>query len=457
MKQEFGLELVQTQKLALTPELRQAITILQMTSQELLEYVREEAEKNPMLEAVDEDDTALSKEAVDEVLDDDWIMYFVDASDPGVTQRASLSSKDDVTVLYENAVIPGTSLREHLIDQLVLSQLDGFQRKIAEFVIDSLDDNGYLRSSSAEIARCCGATDEEVERVIVVLQSFDPPGVCARSLRECLHIQAACRGYPHLVMTIIEKHLEDLAAGRYTRIAQECKVPLREVLAARSLILRLDPKPGATYSKSAVSYVIPDVSVKKVAGEFIVMINEGSYPKIRLSSEYKQMISGSDDATREYLVEQFKKAHSLIRGIEQRRLTILRVMECIVKKQRKFFESGPGNLEPMTLRDVARELGIHESTVSRAISNKYVETQYGVVPCKLFFGGKVASHEKDVSIDTVKRLIRDIVKNEDPSNPLSDEHLVMELAKKGIRIARRTVAKYRSCLGIPPSNKRRMC
>ncbi|QUL98006.1 MAG: RNA polymerase factor sigma-54 [Candidatus Fermentithermobacillus carboniphilus] len=455
MKPGYGLELVQTQKLILTPELRQAIMVLQMNALELRDFIREETEKNPLLEVSDEREEDVSSEELEPANEEDWIAYFCDSSDLGLGQGLGQTAKHEIPPSYETLTEKEVTLREHLLSQLGLLHLGKEEYELGEFIVGNLDDNGYLRCSVAEIAIATGKSKKVVESMLKVIQSLDPPGVGARDLRECLALQAAQRGFGYLARHIIDAHLDDLAKGRYSKIAQEEKVSLKEVLSARDLILSLDPKPGSRFSSGGISYVVPDILVKKIDGEFVVILNDNALPTIRWNSFYRKLLIRGEKDAKAYLLEQFKKAQALFRSIEQRRLTISRVMESIVRRQRQFFDKGPCYLEPMSLKDIAEELGIHESTVSRAISNKYVDTPFGVFPCKMFFSPKIRSEHSNVSQYSVKRLIEEMVKNEDPRDPLSDQDIADRLSGLGVHVARRTVVKYRSQLGIPPSNRRK--
>lgn len=456
MKPGYGLELVQTQKLILTPELHQALMILQMNVQELSELILEEAEKNPLLELVDETQNEISSDSLE--YEEDWVAYFFDSSDLGLGQRfsrASSRSRDDIIPGFHEPLRPDVSVRDYLQPQLGVLHFTRKQHSIAQFIVGSIDNNGYLRSTVPEIAYATSSHKSQVESILKIVQNLDPPGVAARNLRECLELQAKARGFSDLTLQIIKNHLDDLGEARYSKIAQKEQVSLKQVLRARDSILKLDPKPGSVFSRGNVTFITPDITVKKIDDEFVVILNDSALPSIRWNSYYRRLLVRGEQDARRYLVQQMRKARFLLKSIEQRRMTISRVMESIIRRQQRFFSEGPGHLEPMLLKDVANELGIHDSTVSRAISGKYVDTPFGVFLCRMFFSPGVESFGQEISQYNIKKLIQEIVDSEDLKSPLTDSQIVEQLGQEGVDIARRTVAKYRSQLGIPPSNRRR--
>jgi len=452
MKPGYGLELVQTQKLSLTPEIRQAIMVLQMNTLELVSFIREQVEENPLLELDEEPHEEALLESPD-ASDEEWLAYFCDSSDlgTGLSERPGRSLLYTYDALAERRV----TLKDDLLSQLGLMSLTPAQCELCEFIIGNLDDNGYLCCSPAEMALATGNPKPAVEEMLRTVQSLDPPGIAARDLRECLTIQARAMGLGPLPAGIIDNHLEDLASGRYRKIAREQRVPVRSVLEARDVVLRLDPKPGARFSGEAATYVYPEVVVRKAAGQPAVSFNENALPRIRWNSFYRRLIGTGEPEARSYLLEQLRKARAFLRSIEQRKQTMLRVMECVSARQSGFFAEGPGHIEPLTMKDVAEELGVHESTVSRCVSNKYVDTPYGIYPCRMFFSPGVRGDERNVSQDSVKKVIQELIVSEDPRNPLVDQEISTELLRRGVHVARRTVSKYRSLLGIQPSNRRK--
>lgn len=449
MKAGYSLEFSQTQKLVMTPELRQAIAILQMNTQELAALIRQQVEENPLLEIAEELPEELPGEREKDELEE-WAEY-VGFNEPALEVREEREFRS-----YETYVPNEVTLRDHLAVQLGLSDLSPRERAVGEYIIGNIDNNGYLRADLEELARATGAGIEMVQRVLRVVQTFDPPGVGARDLRECLALQLDAMGiHDGVVRAIVQFHLEDLAAGRRQKIAKKLGVSLEEVDRAREIISSLDPKPGARVSGGEITYIRPDITVRKVGADFVVILNDQDLPRVFWNPVYRKLLKYRDcPETHAFLRRKLKEALNLLRSIEQRRRTVLRVMETIVRRQREFFERGFGQIKPMTLKDIAEELGIHQSTVSRAVSGKYVDTPFGVVPVKVFFANKVSS-DVPVSSDSVKRMIQVLVKEEDPRKPLSDMEIADALKKKGIKVSRRTVAKYREMLGIPSSVRRR--
>lgn len=455
MKSGYSLELAQTQKLLLTAEMRQAILVLQMNIQELWSYVRQEVEDNPLLEL--EYDGAELPDNADAGSEDEWLAFFWDSSDLGVLGfRGQFKLEQTEQTEYDKLVSGSPTLKDYLLEQLRFLPLPEDQFKVCEFIIGNLDGNGYLAASCHEIARCLGRPVEEVTALLGLVQTLDPPGVGARDLRECLLIQARARNMGALVERIIDRHLDDLARGAYRKLAQEEKVSLDEVLRAKELILHLDPKPGARFESGDPPYVIPDVVVRKLGDDFAVEINDSVLPRIRWNPYYRALMASGESEARTYLLGKLRRARMLLRNIEQRKTTIIKVTNCIVEYQHRFFHLGPGYMEPLTMKEIARQLGIHESTVSRAVSNKYVQTPYGIYPFKAFFSARASRQVSDVSQDAVKKMIREFVENEDPRVPLSDGEICGRLKSRGIRLARRTVSKYRAEMGILPASRRRV-
>ncbi|HHY68632.1 MAG TPA: RNA polymerase factor sigma-54 [Bacillota bacterium] len=456
MEPGYSLELVQTQKLVLTPELRQAIMILQMNVEELAQLILQEIEENPLLDIADErrEDVTLTP-SIEEDHDEEWIAYFADSSDLGISQGVSKNTREWLGLSHQSVFLREGSVWDALMSQLALLDLSAEDLELAQFIVGNIDDNGYLRCSVSEISMTLSRSPAEVDSMIRTIQSLEPPGICGRDLRECLELQALSKGLGDLELSIIRGHLEDLAGARYSKIAREQQASLEDVLRARDAILELDPKPGASLSYSNTTYIVPDIVVKKIENDFIVILNDAALPAIRWNPYYKRLLLEGERETRDYLNNKAKRAYYLAKSIEQRRITISKVMGSILKRQKRFFAEGPEHLEPMTLNDIAEELGIHPSTVSRAVSGKYVETPFGLFPCKMLFSPGVGARGEEVSQYNIKKGIEEIVSQEDPRNPLTDDQIREVLSESGIDIARRTVAKYRSQLGIPASNRRK--
>ncbi|GAW93189.1 RNA polymerase factor sigma-54 [Calderihabitans maritimus] len=460
MRMGYGLTLEQTQKLIMTPELRQAIVILQLSTLELAEYLQQAVLENPVLEIKDEmqEDEEASDGAVEDKFDLDWQEYFEDGSDLGYVPQPR-EEKDEFS--YEHFLTQAPTLHDHLMFQLHLSRVPEKIRRLGEFLIGNIDEEGYLQTSTEEVARHFNTSEAEVEEALKLVQGFDPPGVGARNLIECLLIQLKDLGhYQPEAEKIIKFYLKDLAEGRINKIAQELEVSPRKIQEIADQIKQLDPKPGRKFgSPNDVRYVIPDVVIEKVGGEFVVLVNDTLTPRLGINPVYKNLLQAGascDDTTRKFLERRLNSAVWIIRSIEQRRLTLYRVVNCIVEFQREFLEKGIKYLKPLNLRQVAEVLGMHESTVSRATANKYVQTPQGVFELKFFFASGLESMAgNSISAESIKRTIRELIEKEDPRRPLTDQEIAKILAQQGIKIARRTVAKYRDELGILSALKRK--
>ncbi len=478
----MAFELKQQLKLApqlvMTPQLQQAIKLLQLSRLELIQTVQQELEMNPVLEEVDSieeveetvelEETTDRKEVEDfkeveiseQVKDDfDWESFveeYSSSSTPVVQEREEGEEFPSI----EQRLSKPTSLREHLLWQLSLSSLTDREKEIGEEIIGNLGPDGYLEATLDEIARLADASIEEVEKVLAVIQTFDPVGVAARDLKECLLIQARhLTPGDEIVEAIIKNHLHLLETKNYQALLNKLKCTPDELKSAIETIMSFDPKPGRVYSDEEPQYVSPDVYVVKVDDEFVVLLNDEGLPKLRISPYYMECIKHPERLTpeaRDYIQNKLKSANWLIKSIHQRQRTIYRVAESIVRLQRDFFEKGPGHLKPMVLRDVAADVGMHESTVSRVTANKYMQTPHGLFEMKYFFNSSIQSLAgEDIASESVKEKIRAIIKNEDPARPYSDQEIVEILKKEGIKIARRTVAKYREMMNILPSHKRK--
>jgi len=443
--------LEQQQRLLVTPELRQALTVLQMPLTDLEEYVAREALDNPMLDLREDSEAA---PPLDETPEPEWLEYFQDASDLGYLRSAEDERRTAVDFLAR-----APTLAEHLTVQLLLSGADGEVRRACAFLIDSLDDNGYLAISIADAAAALQMPEDRVMRALSLLQSFDPPGVGARSLAECLLLQLDARGVSSsCIREIVRGHLRDVAAGRLARIAAAVGVDVAEVRAAVAVIRSLDPKPGRSFSSGdEPRFIRPDAVIERVGDEYVVVVNDSLSPRLRISSYYRALLDRGGDAEAEhYLQAKLRSAVWLLRSLAQRHLTLYRVVDAIAHFQRPFLAFGVRSLRALTLREVAQSVGLHESTVSRAVAHKYVQTPQGCYALRFFFGSGVgrAAGERH-SAASIKEMLRDLVAAEDPHKPLSDDQLTHLLVGMGIPISRRTVAKYRSEAGIESSHKRK--
>ena len=465
------------QKLVMTPQLQQAIKLLQLSKLELDQVINQEMVENPLLEEpgsdlqadgeekpVPTDETGEADPDVSdkkEEFDLKWEDYYTDESRDESWGNAS-ASPDDERPSYEQTLAKPTSLVDHLLWQLGLSAVSEREKVIGTALIGEIDENGYLKTPVEEIAASVGESTEAVEKVLAVIQGFDPAGVGARDLIECLLIQIRQLDLGgSLVETIIKAHLPDLEKNRCQQIAKACNCSVEAVVKAAKVIEHLEPKPGRPFSSSENAYITPDLYVVKTEGRYIVTLNEDGLPKLRISPFYRSLLrakEGIPEKTKSYLEEKFRSALWLVRSIEQRNRTILRVGESIVKFQQEFMEKGISYLKPMVLRQVADDIEMHESTVSRVTTNKYIYTPQGIYELKFFFNGslpRVGTQMEGLSSIAVREMIRKMIAEEDPTHPLKDQEIVERLAKEDIKIARRTVSKYRSWLKIPAASRRK--
>ena len=454
MKIGYELTIEQTQKLSMTPELIQAIQILQYNNQELNEYIDKEILENPILESEyhKESDTDID---IDSLRDQ---LIQADENVEAYKQWESHSTGDEYS--YENFVAFNYTLTEFLIEQLHFSSLKGQDAEIGRYIIENIDDNGYLSMSLEEICRVLDVDLDSCERVLDVIHTFEPSGVGARDLNECLIIQLASLGeLTYEIEFIISNRLKDLADNKYALISKEVGISPSEVQDIADLIKTLEPKPGRGFdSDNSVKYIIPDIYVEAVNDEYIVNANDASTPSLHISSYYNSLIeeAKSDKELSNYLNNRFNSAMWLMKSIEQRKKTIYNVASAIVQFQNDFFAKGDKFLKPLTLKQIAETVGVHESTVSRAINGKYMQCPRGVFELKYFFTGGILNDDgSGVSSNSIKSMIKEFVDAEDDKKPLSDSKISELLHEKGIDISRRTVAKYRDDIGILPSSKRR--
>jgi RNA polymerase sigma-54 factor len=474
---ELRQELRLTQQLVMTPQLQQAIKLLQLCRLELLDAINEEMEENPLLEEVPAEVDAgsdaggelttaqpepppLEPVNVEEAAraDIDWSNYLGEYNAPG---SVYFEAEKREAPEYENFVARRESLNEHLMWQLLLSLPNRREERIGSAIIGNLNKDGYLKATVDEIATMAEADTSEVENLLTKMQSFDPAGVCARDLGECLLIQVRELGLQDsIVVQIIQNHLKHLENKNYKAISRALGIGLGEVFSAVDIITTMEPKPGRQFSDEEPQYISPDVFVYKVGDEFVIVLNEDGMPKLRISSFYKKALSNREGEfagqTRDYIKNKLRSAVWLIRSIHQRQRTIYKVVESIVRFQRDFMEKGIAHLRPMVLRDVAGDIGMHESTVSRVTTNKYVHTPQGIFELKFFFNTSISRFDGEaIASASVKEKIRQIIESEDPTRPYSDKKMVDILESSNIDIARRTVAKYRGMLGALSSNKRK--
>jgi len=451
------------QQLVMTQRLQQALKLLQVPSLELEQILRQELQINPLLEEVDteedfeeeneekSEDSAAEKEAVEEAPaaeDVDWDEYFKDGFRDGTYER----EHDDEDHPERPPVAVPTGQQE-MLDQLALVVGDELERRIGEYLIGSINSDGFLACGLDEVAAYFEVEEDLVAKVLTAVQEFDPPGVGARNLQECLLLQMRARGAEDTPEALVVRdHFEALKNRKFADIAREMKITQGEVQAIAERIGEYDPKPGMTMAGEGAGYITPDLVVDKVDDDFVVFLNDGNIPRLRVSRMYDNTAKGSqgvDNDTVHFIDEKRRYAEWIIKTIEQRRRTMIKVMEAIVREQREFFEKGAIALRPLTLQQIATVIGMHESTVSRVTKQKYVQTPRGVFALKYFFSAGLDTNAGDeVAARAVKQMIQEIVAGEDQSRPLSDKKIVDLLAAQGLKIARRTVAKYREQLGI---------
>jgi len=467
MKQTLSQRL--TTSLIITPRLQQALKLLQVPTLELQQILKQELMQNPLLEEVDDavesEDAAEAEEdapreepesAADGDEDIDWTEFMQEGLD-----KTYVPAQEQQTEFYEKVPVTRMSLAEHLIQQLRLMELPAADVELGEFIIGSLDERGYLVTPVADIAESTGRSPEDIERLLRVVQGLEPAGVGARDLRECLLLQLAARGETQtLAWRIVDEHFDRLVNNKKAEIARALRVSPEEVQVATDALSQLSPKPGLEITTDEERYVVPDLIVERVGEDYVVLLNDRNVPRLRINAAYESVLRGPKrvgrDATRDYIQSKLNSARWLIQTIEQRRRTMTKVMNCIIAEQREFFDKGIQFLRPLTLQQVARQIEMHESTVSRVTTNKYVQTPRGVFELKFFFSSGISTQDgEDVSSKTAREAIRQFIEEEDKKDPLSDQKIAELLRGRGMNIARRTVAKYREQLNILPARFRR--
>ena len=478
MAMETRLSLRQSQRVVMTPLLQQAIQLLQLSTLELQEVVQKELLENPLLEELPETPEATDGQPANEATPTPTTEPITPEVPPRESERGTDDLPFDLTAVmfddheerslvaqedrddlpFENMVRSVSSLTDHLDEQLRFAAEDPVVRQIGAEIIGNLDEDGYLRAELSEIAARCGVGVEAVEPVLAMIQAFDTPGVAARNIPECLLIQLKSDPNPDPVsVEIVEQHFEDLTRRRYPDIARALRLALDRVMESVEEIMALEPKPGRRFGGNDSRYIVPDVVVHKMGSEYVVVLNEDGIPRLRVNSLYRSLLRNSGDEARQYVEQKLRSAMWLIKSVDQRQRTLRKVTQSIVKFQRDFLDKGLAHLRPLSLRDVGEDIGMHESTISRVTTNKYVETPQGLFELKYFFHSGIASDSGEmVSSVSIKKNIRDMVAAEDSGKPLSDQEVAQVLRGQGLNIARRTVAKYREELGIMPSHQRRL-
>jgi RNA polymerase sigma-54 factor len=480
MALEIRQSLKLTQSLIMTQKLQQAIKLLQLSRMELVGEITQALETNPVLE---DDQFEEEKVTGEEELGLGNLASDVAQQVEGPTEAESKSASEewDWDSFLKDRLMPSpmgeyeerealpleslnaqeTTLRSHLIWQLQMAKLDDEGETIGLLIIGNLDKDAYLRVNVEEIAAEMGGIDPaRVEQTLEIIQSFDPPGVAARTLKECLQLQLKFLGIDDpLVLAIVDRHLTNLGNKNYHAIARDLKVSLENVVEAGDLIANLEPKPGRGFDSEEADYISPDVHVEKVGNEYVIRLNDDGLPKLRVNSYYLEALRGPDklpDSVKSYIQKHLDNALWFIRSIHQRQKTLYRVTESIVNFQREFLDHGLSHLKPLTLRQVAEDVQMHESTISRVTTNKYVYTPQGVFDLKFFFNSAINMSLGDqIASESVKEKIRQIVQSEDSEKPLSDQEIADMLRRQDVLIARRTVAKYRGMLGVLSSSKRK--
>ena len=477
MEMKFGLQMRQTQRLVMTPKLQQALKLLQVPTMELQQILKQEILQNPLLEEIDEveededelgadselearkeaeDAPTETTDAADKDPDTSWDEYLDDGFDLGYKR-----SEDQQEEFFERVPVARTSFIDSLLGQLRIVTSDDTELQVGEYLIGSLNESGYLTCTLEEAANTFKVEMELVERVLRHIQNMDPVGIGARNLQEALLIQLHTRGLGETqTADIVANHFDALKQRKYTEIAKKLRITVEDVQEHANVIKDLDPKPGFELMTEDVRYITPDLIVERVGEEYVVFLNDKNIPRLRVSNAYKRELDRNNGngtkETRDFILGRLSSARWLIQTIEQRRKTMVKVMECIVDEQRDFFEKGPGFLRPLTLQQVASRIGMHESTVSRVTTNKYVQTPRGVFELKYFFSSSLDTEDgEEVSAKAAKTRILEIIGKEDPRRPLSDQKIADILKQDGLIIARRTVAKYREQLRILPARLRK--
>jgi RNA polymerase sigma-54 factor len=464
-----------SQQLVMTPQLQQAIKLLQLNRLELVDHIQTEMLENPVLEenaeapepeeaaAADKVDKTTENEEVKELEgkgegteDFNWDNYLQSYTAP--PQGAPKLNDDDLPP-FEASMTKHTTLTEHLLWQLNLARFADEEMNVAMRVIGNIDENGYFRGVCDEIAAKEEVTKEFVELILSRIQEFDPMGVGARDLQECLMIQTKKLINPELPRKIIGSHMKELERRNFPAIAKALKLPVEKIAEAADKIAEMDPKPGRPFYDESGQYITPDIYIYRVGDEFVIALNEDGLPKLRISGFYQNLMRGAaaSKLTKEYVNDKMRSALWLIRSIHQRQRTINKVTDSVIRCQKEFLLKGINYLKPMVLKDVAEDIGMHESTVSRVTSGKYIHTPQGIYELKFFFNSGIKRVEGSAAVasESVKEKIRNLIAAENAKKPFSDQEIVEQLRQTNIDIARRTVAKYREMLGILSSSKRK--
>lgn len=457
MKLDFNLNLTQEQRLIMTQEMQLSIKLLQMSTYDLRDYIENEFLENPILEG--NFDFVQEDKKYDDKIDYKEMIKYLEFDNYGSQSYGEYNKEDDVSPF--NFISEKESLTEYLKEQLIESEEDEYKKAIVSYMIENIDSRGYLDMSLEDICKELNISIELGQDSLEILQDLDPDGIGARDLKECLKIQLIKKGLlDDNLEIIINEYLDLIADNKFNVIAKKLKITPREAQDLGDIIKNLEPKPSrGFYTGDEVKFIIPDAAIRKIDGQYFVVMNDGVIPKLSISNIYKEVLNNKEDKnTENYVKEKLNSAMFLIKSIEKRKSTLLRILEKIVEKQEKYFDKGQKYLRPMTLKEMAEMLEIHESTVSRAIKDKYILTSFGTVKIKDLFATGLSvnkSDEEEVAVVNIKNNIKDIIDREDKQKPLSDQAICDYLNEKKLNISRRTVAKYREELGIKSSSKRK--
>ncbi|MCR6513965.1 MAG: RNA polymerase factor sigma-54 [Clostridium chrysemydis] len=456
MKMDYSISLTQEQKLVMTQEMQMSIKLLQMSVTELREYIDKEYAENPVLN-LKEDYSEKSSISEDNGMDKydykEMIKYF-EFDNYGAQ---SYSSYDNEDVSPFNFISEKKSLKEFLHEELMEMEVDNLTKEIGDYIIENLDHRGYLECKTKDIAEELNIGEEKVLEALEVVQDLEPYGIGARDIKECLLIQLDKLALDDEIMVeIVNNHLEDIANNKYGDIAKKFSISPREAQRYGDVVKKLEPKPSrGFYTGEEVKFIIPDAAIREFNDEYVIIMNDSVIPKLSISNTYKTIINNDENKeTTDYVKEKLNKALFLIKSIEQRRSTLYRVLEKIIEKQKEYFKRGENFLKPMTLKEIAEELELHESTISRAIKDKYILIDRGTVKIKDLFTTAIGNDE-DLGVLKIKNRIKEIIDGENKSKPYSDQNISDMLKEENIKISRRTVAKYREEINIPSSSKRK--
>ncbi|MEG0238253.1 MAG: RNA polymerase factor sigma-54 [Clostridium sp.] len=458
MKMEYSINLTQEQKLVMTQEMQLSIKMLQMSVNDLREYIDKEYEENPILDIKDhsQEKSSISEDKTMDKYDYKEMVKYFEFDNYGAQSYGSYDSDDDVSPF--NFISEKKSLKEYLKEELMELSIDQYSKEIAEYIIENLDHRGYLECDLKDICEELKIPLQKGEDVLKIVQDLEPYGIGARNIEECLLIQLDKLALDDDIMVkIVKNHLGDIAENKYAAIGKKLGISPREAQRYGDVVKKLEPKPSrGFYTGEEVKFIIPDAAIREIDGEYIIIMNDSVLPRLSINNTYKEVINkDKDNDASNYVKDKLNKALFLIKSIEQRRSTLYRVLEKIILKQKEYFEKGYNYLKPMTLKEIAEELEVHESTISRAVKDKYILTDRGTVKIKDLFTTGVSNGDEDLGVVKIKNKIKELVDGEEKTKPYSDQFICDKLKEEGMNISRRTVAKYREELGIKSSSKRK--